>query len=100
MTAAAEAATATAGSHPLVPPLRAALHSLHKGSAQAPHSSCWCPLMPTWLCAACCLQAALQLGMRATRRPAGYWSSLEVLDMELDAFIAGQCKGWMYRGPW
>jgi hypothetical protein len=38
----------------------------------------------------CALQAALQLGLRASRRPAGYWDSLEVLDMELDAFIAGQ----------
>lgn len=34
-------------------------------------------------------QAALQLGLRATRRPAGYWDSLEVLDLELDALIAG-----------
>jgi hypothetical protein len=41
----------------------------------------------------CCgAQAALQLGMRAARRPAGYWSSWEVLDMELDAFIAGASK--------
>jgi hypothetical protein len=38
----------------------------------------------------CTLQAALQLGLRASRRPAGYWDSLELLDMELDAFIAGQ----------
>jgi hypothetical protein len=35
------------------------------------------------------VQAALQLGLRATRRPVGYWDSPEVLDMELDVFIAG-----------
>lgn len=35
------------------------------------------------------LQAALLLGLRAARRPAGYWDSLEVLDAELDAFVAG-----------
>jgi hypothetical protein len=36
------------------------------------------------------LQAALLLGLRATRRPAGYWDSLEVMDAELDAFVAGE----------
>ncbi|KAF6260236.1 hypothetical protein COO60DRAFT_1637771 [Scenedesmus sp. NREL 46B-D3] len=34
-------------------------------------------------------EAALLLGLRATRRPAGYWDSLEVMDAELDAFVAG-----------
>ena len=47
-------------------------------------------------CDVCGVQAALQLGMRAARRPAGYWSSLEVLDMELDAFIAGRHNNIQY----
>jgi hypothetical protein len=38
----------------------------------------------------CLLQAALLLGLRATRRPAGYWESLEVMDAELDTFVAGE----------
>jgi hypothetical protein len=44
------------------------------------------------LCLSHCLftQAALLLGLRATRRPAGYWDSLEVMDAELDAFVAGE----------
>lgn len=35
------------------------------------------------------LQTALLLGYRSSRRPEGYWDSLELLDAELEEFIAG-----------
>lgn len=41
----------------------------------------------------CCFsayQAALMLGYRCSQRPKGYWDSLEMLNMEIDEFIAGK----------
>ncbi|KAG1668849.1 hypothetical protein FOA52_004944 [Chlamydomonas sp. UWO 241] len=35
-------------------------------------------------------EVAVELGMRARRRPAGYWENLGHLDSELRAFVAGQ----------
>lgn len=46
-----------------------------------------CPAL--WGCASV-MQVALELGLQADRRPVGYWDSLEMLDAELDAFIAGE----------
>jgi hypothetical protein len=49
--------------------------------------------MRVYVCDPLSVQAALQLGMRFTRHPTGYWDSLDMVDAELDAFIAGASWG-------